>query len=122
MADFTIYNSAKLGKEIYLKKLRLMDIGAGCFAVNLGFSHYTCDKKRILRSVLSDLVLGFLRMLTIIWGFTDVSDLEYGTHVNYFHVLFCVGISLLLYKKLFFLKHEFMIALFLSTMHELQEN
>ncbi|KAL6122075.1 hypothetical protein NUSPORA_00923 [Nucleospora cyclopteri] len=114
LADFSIFDSAKLGKQMYVKALKLMDIGSGCFTCNAGFVFSVCSIRRKLYSIAICLVFGSFRLITVLTKNVDVNEREFGIHLNFFYIL--AVITLIMMIKI---RYKMILGLILSVIYEI---
>ena len=121
LSDFDLFNSAKCGKSIWTKGIKLMDFGVACFTVNAGFIYALMNKSRMIKATVICLLVGIVRLIfVLIDEYTEYNDAEYGRHLNFLFIIGFVTIFFILLKKFLFKIYFYtgILGIALCTFHE----
>ncbi|KAM0681043.1 hypothetical protein GINT2_000826 [Glugoides intestinalis] len=89
LCDFSFWTK-RFSKNDYFQ-VGLMDLGVGCFIFNGGIISKKTTTRKMAKSTMILLLLGFVRLFTVLVFDLDVNPNEYGIHWNFYFTLAVVN-------------------------------
>lgn len=89
LCDFSFWTE-RFSKNDYFQ-VGLMDLGVGCFIFNGGIISKKTTTRKIAKSTVILLLLGFVRLFTVLIFNLEVNLKEYGVHWNFYFTLAVVN-------------------------------
>lgn len=89
-ADFKNYDRDRLGKSMN-RNFKLMDVGVASFTYNSGIVSFKAATRKKLVNCAKCLFFAILRLLSKLYLGVDVSEAEFGRHLNFFFDLAAIN-------------------------------